>query len=589
MNKLVIRIITLTFITLGMYNVLHASIGTSAASILQDDIGARPLGMGSAYTATADDAFGMAYNPACLDSILNPELAIAYKKGIIDTYSSYFGYAKPLGKYGTLGISTLLFDGGNIDINYFDGRTETIKMEKDSVVTLGYGSRFCETLYFGGSMKLLNSTLGEQYNANTICGDIGLLYRSMDNNTSVGFVYQNFGDGLKYIDVVDDLPTSIKAGFSQNVFNFGKNKLFLAADLVKTGQDPINVNTGIECSIMKMIYLRTGYKIGYNPDVLTVGLGITIRQMQIDYAFNTSMNDQIQRMSLTYKFGDTCSGMGLASSYRNKGMTERADAIQGSLPSITTILPNRIVIQEKVIIEGLNLDENPVVTFNSITGDVINVAANRLEVIVPQKVEVGKVRVQVKTDMGITEEQNIYVITLGQYNTEEYDKHYSNGIKLLNSSEMNDWPKAADAFKEAMKYIKTLEAKNKLEAAQAKYTKEEERIKYNDEQYLQHLSKGKEYMSSNDINKWPKALDEFKEALTYKNSEGVKSKIHEAEIKTNYVVHFKKGIKLIDSGGSDNYKDAVNEFKEALKYLVTPEIQSKMKEVQEKYKRSMVR
>ena len=62
-----------------------------------------------------------------------------------------------------------------------------------------------------------------------------------------------------------------------------------------------------------------------------------------------------------------------------------------------------------------------------------------------------------------------------------------------------------------------------------------------------------------------------------------------AEAKAAYDARVKNADKLLSSQDKEDWLKACNILKEAQKYKDTPEIQNKIKEAQEKYKRSTVR
>ena len=79
-----------------------------------DDLGvsARAVGMGNAFTAVADDAYDIYYNPAGLATLDRAEVVTTYAQfypGLTDSSNlsnSFFGYAQPIdeGRQGTLGL-----------------------------------------------------------------------------------------------------------------------------------------------------------------------------------------------------------------------------------------------------------------------------------------------------------------------------------------------------------------------------------------------------------------------------------------------------------------------------------------------------
>src|SRR3989338_8100 len=86
--------------------------GTDIA-VLKAGVGARPLGMGSAFTAVADNADAPYWNPAGLGQITSNEITTMQNKLSTDADHYYVSYVRPaLG--GTLGISWIQVGLGNI-------------------------------------------------------------------------------------------------------------------------------------------------------------------------------------------------------------------------------------------------------------------------------------------------------------------------------------------------------------------------------------------------------------------------------------------------------------------------------------------
>ncbi|MFH1259004.1 MAG: PorV/PorQ family protein [Elusimicrobiota bacterium] len=334
-NKIILIILTLFLIgqSLGL---TYAGTGKVGGLFLREDIGARPLGMGSAFTAVADDSSGLNANPGGLDYIPYPELMMMYKKGFMDTYYGYLGCTVPFRQKGTLGIGTMVFDGGDIDLNYLDGRTETVKMEQDRVTTIGYGHSLSflpfpqsvgEMFFLGANFKFIQSTLGEKYTANTYAGDLGFIFRTIDKKISLGLALQNYGPGLKYRSVQEKLPTNIRAGLGVVVKEWTESNLLAAADYIQTNGETAKINLGMEYWFLKSVALRAGYKLGYNPNIYTLGLGFFLFRTKLDYGFVSSVIDPTHRISLTVKFGSP-DKTELAKKYDEKRMHSRAEYLR---------------------------------------------------------------------------------------------------------------------------------------------------------------------------------------------------------------------------------------------------------------------
>ena len=88
--------------------------GTAGGNILNFGVGARAIAMGEAYTAVADDASSLYWNPAGIALLNQSQAAFMYNQSFQDMNYSNAGAAVPL-ENGGLGASVSYLGYGNID------------------------------------------------------------------------------------------------------------------------------------------------------------------------------------------------------------------------------------------------------------------------------------------------------------------------------------------------------------------------------------------------------------------------------------------------------------------------------------------
>src|SRR5437879_7830560 len=108
MKKLSVFLIAYT----GIVACCHAA--SSGASFLKLGVGARALGLGSAYTSIADDATALHWNPAGLSRISRKEISAMHAQLFADTRFDFLGYAHPTPK-GTFGIGAVYLSQGELE------------------------------------------------------------------------------------------------------------------------------------------------------------------------------------------------------------------------------------------------------------------------------------------------------------------------------------------------------------------------------------------------------------------------------------------------------------------------------------------
>src|SRR6185369_6415741 len=77
---------------------------TTGADFLLMSIGARPDGMGQAFSAVADDINALSFNPAGLASLDRYEVGYGHEAFISDVSFDFLGAAFPAGQLGVLGF-----------------------------------------------------------------------------------------------------------------------------------------------------------------------------------------------------------------------------------------------------------------------------------------------------------------------------------------------------------------------------------------------------------------------------------------------------------------------------------------------------
>jgi hypothetical protein len=298
--------------------------------------GARALGMGSAYVAVADEVTAAYWNPAGLNGITNYQGSYMHSERFSGVVSyDYAGFVLPANNNGVLALSVFRQGVDNIKntLNVYndangipDPSQITTFSATDMAVYLTYANVFRDKINWGVSAKVINSRLGPFADAWGYSLDLGIQKRTgdvswginlMDATTLMKF-WSVDRESLANIGAVygDDIPEgqnervlpTLKAGLAKR-FYLPDLAITAAADVdvrfegrntfyLNTGDISYEPNVGAEFSYKELVHIRAGLtqfstdtlssKLYVNP---TVGAGVTIGMVQVDYGFSRSPFD----------------------------------------------------------------------------------------------------------------------------------------------------------------------------------------------------------------------------------------------------------------------------------------------------------
>lgn len=289
---------------------VYAGTGETGGRVLLYSSGARQLALAEAFTGVGDDINTLSFNPAGLGQIKDVELSAMHLIEIIkypskreqdEPYYTNFSFGIPIREIGTVGFGFAYYDGGDFHYNLL-GVEGTKKAQQDYLLTLGYGKELNEKLSAGLGLKYLSSELIEEYKAQTLTFDTGLLLKL--NNFGIGLSAKNLTGKLKYEGEglegeADPLTSLVTVGLSYRIKNF-----LSAVDIVYPSDDKkLKQNIGLEYCLLDLFSLRAGYRFGYELSSFCFGFGIKKGIFHFDYSISNKKElGYMHRASLSFKF-----------------------------------------------------------------------------------------------------------------------------------------------------------------------------------------------------------------------------------------------------------------------------------------------
>lgn len=273
--------------------------------------GARSMGMGSAFSAIADDATATYWNPAGLAQLTQKQTASMRSFLDLDRKFDFGAIAFPLG-HSTIGGHIMRFGLDNIPATELntsqivgvrpDGTPiydiAVLNTYSDSVISMGVSlaTSLWDNMSLGGTIKYLRDSVYKQTGSG-FGADLGFLFTPTPR-VKVGLNLRNFPAKLEWdgnLAPVTDLSATAMLGVS---YQPNESMLF-AADMKKTEDVDFRFSVGGEYSYSRKAFFR----LGYDHDHITAGLGVRHGGWQVDYAFADRPLAAEHRLSSTFRFG----------------------------------------------------------------------------------------------------------------------------------------------------------------------------------------------------------------------------------------------------------------------------------------------
>jgi len=314
-------------------------VGTTAASFLKIELGARAVAMGGSFVALANDPLGVYYNPAGLAEMNKIYLAGGHTKWFADLNYDYATFVLP-SKRINFSLWGSFLSCNDIEITTVEQPDGTGQFCSyvDGLLGITASAFLSDRLSIGLSGKYVQQSLYHE-SASTFAIDIGSILRTPLKGARLGMCLVNYGgrmqlfgnDLIVQTDPWPDfsgnpdaearlstesfpLPLAFKLGIALDLV--GKNEAFfankdhrltIAIDGIHPNDGEEKLQMGGEYSLFNTLFLRSGYKVNYDTQKFTAGAGIKVafarREICVDYAFvDMGILDSTHRISLSIGF-----------------------------------------------------------------------------------------------------------------------------------------------------------------------------------------------------------------------------------------------------------------------------------------------
>lgn len=294
-----------------------------AGEFLTHGVGARALGMGSAFVAVADDATAGYWNPAGLADVVGETVHLMHSEtfGAVVNYDTG-AYVRSLEKESAFALTVVRLSIDDIPFTDFivddKGRiiydATRIAWESDSeaAMLLSYARPISDKMNVGGNLKIISKQigpnscyglgfdLGAQYD---VVGGLTLGVNIQDVTTT--FLVWDTKErerimptaklGVAYAREIESMDGRVVLAADAD-FRFEKRWM---ADEYHVGDVTFDTHYGLEFSYRDLVAVRGGLAMGQ----LTAGAGIGIGGFVVDYAYGKhEYLDSSHRVSAAYVF-----------------------------------------------------------------------------------------------------------------------------------------------------------------------------------------------------------------------------------------------------------------------------------------------
>jgi len=320
MKKLIILLIVI-IIQAASFAGDFSKVGTAAAQFLKIGVGARAMGLGGSFTALANDVSTLYWNPAGITNLRGFSFAVTHTEWFANISHDFAGVVYSLSSSDIIALNVIALNTGEQEVTtvtqpegtgvYYD--------VSDLAIGLSYARTLTDRFSVGLTVKYIQQNLYNE-SANTFAVDIGTFLRTGFHDLVIAMNMSNFGGGMQLegrdLITLTDINNQVSGNYNPDaqlktepwplplIFRVGialdlvggndpiirseNNRFTLAIDGVHPNDNTEKVNIGSEYAWNENIFARLGYKINYDVETWTFGVGLKFNigsnQVGFDYA-----------------------------------------------------------------------------------------------------------------------------------------------------------------------------------------------------------------------------------------------------------------------------------------------------------------
>ena len=291
--------------------------GSTSAQFLKIGVGSRYLAMGEAAVAAQGDAFSLYWNPASLTEIEGSQFAFAHNEWILDVNLNYAAFAKRMEGLGVVAVGVTALTMPELEITTVDNNTTqegtgAFYDASSYAVELGFARELTPRFAFGGGVKYVYEKIFTE-TASAVAFDFGTILHTGLRSLRFGMNISNLGTDLRFSgpnltgttnpgpDRPGDefllqvesagMPLTFRLGVAYDVDFSLDSRVTLATEMKHPNDNVRQGSIGMEYGFRERFFIRSGYKLNYDEEGLTLGAGLLTpfgheSSLSIDYAWS---------------------------------------------------------------------------------------------------------------------------------------------------------------------------------------------------------------------------------------------------------------------------------------------------------------
>ncbi len=300
--KQILIITAILLVSIGMCAETNGEKGFQMLKIVSS---ASAAAQGATGSFSSQDALCFFENPASSLFQNGKTASITQSYWLFDTTMNNGAYTSNQGETA-FGAGYRYLDYGKIDRRDEIGDKIGEFHPMDINVSLNFARRLHPNHYAGITVN----TIYEKIDAASSFGlsfDLGYTYLTPLQNLKIAAAIKHLSSEALFTKMDKeyvDIPITLEAGI---IKDFTVGSIWSSAEIkvIKhEDDDDVKANVGINTKIFENLYLRGGYKLGYDAEDLSMGFGLALKKFSLNYAFLPFKEhlDDVHMLELSYHF-----------------------------------------------------------------------------------------------------------------------------------------------------------------------------------------------------------------------------------------------------------------------------------------------